>query len=86
LVKGREGAYIFFVKYGHSELELAPGLKGVSISSLSEIPAIVEKVIEVVNSGYFDEQMKTISEKLSSKIQKGKVEKAANSSAPVQAN
>jgi hypothetical protein len=51
----------------HSELELAPGLKGVAVANMSEIPAIIDRVIEVVNSGHFDVQMKQISENFASK-------------------
>jgi hypothetical protein len=75
-VKGREGAFVFFVKYGHSELELAPGLKGVSIFKLSDALPVIARVKEVVKTGYFDMQIEDISRKLSDKIQKGKVEKA----------
>jgi hypothetical protein len=59
-------------RYGHSELELAPGLKGVAVATMSEIPAIIDRVIEVVNRGHFDAQMKQISESLASKIKDGK--------------
>jgi hypothetical protein len=55
------------VRYGHSELELAPGLKGVAVGNMSEIPAIIDRVIEAVNSGHFDVQMKKISDNLASK-------------------
>jgi hypothetical protein len=76
-VKGSEGSFVFFVKYGHSELELAPGMKGVSVSKMSDVPAIIDRVVEVVKTGYFDAQMKEISETLSKKIQDGKSEKIA---------
>jgi hypothetical protein len=63
----KDGTYVFYVRFGHSELELAPGLKGVAVANMSEIPAIIDRVIEVVNSGHFDVQMKQISENFASK-------------------
>jgi hypothetical protein len=58
-----------------SELELAPGLKGVAVANMSEIPAIIDRIIEVVNGGHFDAQMKQISDNLASKIKGGKGDK-----------
>jgi hypothetical protein len=63
----KDATYVFYVRYGHSELELAPGLKGVAVANISEIPAIIDRVIEVVNSGHFDAQMKQISENFAAK-------------------
>jgi hypothetical protein len=54
----KNGTFVFYVRFGHSELELAPGLKGVAVADMSEIPAIIDRIIEVVNSGHFDAQMK----------------------------
>jgi hypothetical protein len=71
----KDGTYVFYVRYGHSELELAPGLKGVAVATISEIPAIIDRIIEVVNSGHFDAQMKRISDDLASKIKGGKGDK-----------
>jgi hypothetical protein len=41
----KDGTYVFYVRYGHSELELAPGLKG-AVANMSEIPAIIDRIIE----------------------------------------
>jgi hypothetical protein len=68
----KDGTYVFYVRYGHSELELAPGLKGVAVANVFEIPAIIDRIIEVVNSGHFDAQMKQLSDNLASKIKGGK--------------
>jgi hypothetical protein len=73
----KDGTYVFYVRSGHSELELAPGLKGVAVANMSEIPAIIDRIIEVVNSGHFDGQMKQISDDLASKIKRGKKPSAA---------
>jgi hypothetical protein len=63
----RDGTYVFYIRYGHSELELAPGLKGVAVTNMSEIPTIIDRIIEVVNSGHFDGQMKQISDNFAAK-------------------
>jgi len=68
----KDGTFVFYVRYGHSELELAPGLKGVAVANMFEIPAIIDRVIEVVNSGPFDTHMKQICDNLASKIKGGK--------------
>jgi hypothetical protein len=49
----KDGTFVFYVRYGHSELELAPGLKGVAVANMSEIPAIIDRIIEVVNQQSF---------------------------------
>jgi hypothetical protein len=49
--RGKESAFIFFVNYGHSELELAPALTGVSISKLSDALPVIARVKEVVKTG-----------------------------------
>jgi hypothetical protein len=58
----KDGSFVFFVRYGHSEIEMALGLETVAITTMSEIPAIIDRVIDVVNSGHFDVQMNQISE------------------------
>jgi hypothetical protein len=68
----KDGTFVFYIRYGHSELELAPGLKGVAVTNMSEIPTIIDRIIEVVKSGHFDAQMKHISDNLASKIKSGK--------------
>jgi hypothetical protein len=68
----KDGTYVFYVRYGHSELELAAGLKGVAVANMFEIPAIIDRIIDVVHSGHFDDQMKQISDDLSSKIKGSK--------------
>jgi hypothetical protein len=73
----KDGTYVFYVRYGHSELELAPGLKGVAVANMSEIPAIIDRIIEVVNSSHFDDEMKQISDNLASKIKRRKKPSAA---------
>jgi hypothetical protein len=71
-INALKDGFVFYVRYGHSELELAPGLKGVAVANMSEIPGIIDHIIGVVNSGYFDAQMKQVSDKLASKIKVGK--------------
>jgi hypothetical protein len=63
----KDGSFIFFVRCGYAELELAPGLKGVRVTDMAEVPAIIDRVIEVVNSGHFDTQMKQISDNFAAK-------------------
>jgi hypothetical protein len=73
----KDGTYVFYVRYGHSELELAPGLKGVAVANMSEIPAIIDRIIEVIYSGHFDVQMQRISDNLAAR-RKSKGNKSAS--------
>jgi hypothetical protein len=36
----KDGTYVFYVRYGHSELELAPGLKGVAVAVTTDVNSI----------------------------------------------
>jgi hypothetical protein len=47
--------------------EFQPGQKAIAVDSITDIPAIIDRVIEAANSGYFDAQMKQISDNLASK-------------------
>jgi hypothetical protein len=49
-VKGSKSSLVFFVKCGHSELELAPGMKGISIANKSDIPAVIDHIISIVST------------------------------------
>jgi hypothetical protein len=71
-VNASPNGFVFFVRYRHSELELAPGLKGISVASVADIPAVIDHIIQVVNTGYFDSQKEKISHNLANKIKGGK--------------
>lgn len=57
--------------------EFQPGQKAIAVDSITDIPAIIDRVIEAANSGYFDAQMKQISDNLASKIKGGRGNDAA---------
>jgi hypothetical protein len=75
------GAYQFYCKFGHSELEFQPGQKAIVVANLEGIPGVIDLVIKAVNRGYFDGQMKQSSDNLASKIKRGKKSSAAPSGA-----
>lgn len=75
MINATPEGFVFFVRYAHSELELAPGLKGISLAIVADIPAVIDHIIGAVNSGYFDSQMEKISHNLASKIKGGKSNK-----------
>jgi hypothetical protein len=67
----KDRSFHCFVRYCHSELEFEPGQKAIAVASITDIPAITDRVIEAVNSSDFDAQMKQISDNLASKIKGG---------------
>jgi hypothetical protein len=50
---------LFFVKNGKSQkLQLGPGLEAIKVPNLEALPAVIAKIVEAIDVGHFDDQMK----------------------------
>ncbi len=53
------GKTFFQLRYGSKPLEFAKGMNAVEVSDISEVPEIVTSIIEAINAGELDPQLKS---------------------------
>ena len=53
------GNMFFQLRYGNKPLELAKGMNAVKVENLDEVPEIITSIIEAINSGELDPQLKS---------------------------
>jgi len=70
------GSLVFFVRWAHSQLEFVPGMKGIT-TSLTDLPAVIDKLIAATNQGVFDQQMADLSNAVAQKITGGRKNSAS---------
>lgn len=53
------GKMFFQLRYGAKPLEFAKGMNAVEVQSLNELPEIIGSIIEAINAGELDPQLKS---------------------------
>lgn len=53
------GKMFFQLRYGSKPVELAKGMNAVEVASLAEMPGIISSIMEAINAGELDPQLRT---------------------------
>jgi hypothetical protein len=70
------GSVVFYCRWGHSQLEFAPAMKGIT-TSRNELPTVIDKLITATNEGVLDQQMAALSDEVAKKITGGRKKSSA---------
>lgn len=65
------GSIVFYCRWGHSQLEFAPGMKGIT-TNLTDLPGVIDRLIAATTEGVFDQQMAALSDEVAKKITEGR--------------
>lgn len=57
--KGPSGKLVFQLRYGGRPIEFAKGMNAIEVEKLADLPGIIGSLIEAINAGELDPQLKT---------------------------